>query len=194
MADPIRSEQTSVTSDAALLQRFKAGEDDAATALYTRYANRLVNLAERNIADDLSVRVDAEDIVQSVFRTFFRRAADGHYLVPEGDELWKLLLVIALNKVRMAAEHHRRIKRDVRHTKSIDGLDLEKSKNTTEVLRITIDDLLKDLPSSHKQVVHLRIDGCEIAEIATQVNVSRRSVERILQTFRIRLREALESK
>jgi len=32
-------------SDASLLVRFQAGEDDAATALYTRYAERLMELA-----------------------------------------------------------------------------------------------------------------------------------------------------
>ncbi len=52
------------------------------------------------MAPDLAGRVDADDIVQSVFRTFFRRVAKGDYEVPDGEELWKLFLVIALNKVR----------------------------------------------------------------------------------------------
>ena len=60
--------------------------------------------------------VDAEEIVQSVFRTFFRRAAHGHYSVPDGEEMWKLLLVIALNKVRAAGAYHRAAKRDMRQT------------------------------------------------------------------------------
>ncbi len=71
-------------SDASSLVRFQAGEDDAGTALYTRYAERLMELASRSTGDELAIRVDAEDIVQSVFRTFFRRVSDGHYLIPEG--------------------------------------------------------------------------------------------------------------
>lgn len=178
-------------SDTSLLVRFQAGEDDAATALYTRYAERLMALANRNTGDDLSTRVDAEDIVQSVFRTFFRRVSDGHYMIPEGEELWKLLLVIALNKVRMIAEHHRAAKRDVTHTRSIGQQEFANPADATEVLRMTIDDVLVTLPEPHQQVVHARIDGYEIAEIAQRVSLSRRSVERILQSFRKRLRRSL---
>jgi RNA polymerase sigma-70 factor (ECF subfamily) len=178
-------------SDTSLLVRFQAGEDDAATALYTRYAERLIELANRSAGDDLSTRVDAEDIVQSVFRTFFRRVSDGHYLIPEGEELWKLLLVIALNKVRMTAGHHRAAKRDVAHTRSMGDRNIETSADTTDVLRMTIDDVLATLPEQHRQVVHARIDGYEIAEIAERVTISRRSVERILQSFRKRLRTTL---
>jgi len=178
-------------SDTSLLVRFQAGEDDAATALYTRYAERLMVLAHRNAGDDLSARVDAEDIVQSVFRTFFRRVSDGHYLIPEGEELWKLLLVIALNKVRMIAEHHRAAKRDIGQTRSIGQQEFANRADATDVLRMTIDDILVTLPEPHQQVVHERIDGYEIAEIAQRVALSRRSVERILQSFRKRLRTSL---
>ena len=40
--------------------------------------------------------IGREEIVQSVFGSFFRRARSGDYDVPVGDELWKLFLVIAL--------------------------------------------------------------------------------------------------
>src|SRR5438552_7748541 len=86
-------------TDASLLRRFRSGEDDAATELYRRYAARLLDLAAAKASPDLKRRVDPEDIVQSVFRTFFRRAALGEYEVPDGDELWKLFLVIGLNKI-----------------------------------------------------------------------------------------------
>ena len=75
-------------TDASLLRRFRRGEQDAATELYLRYADRLRTLAARKASTDLKRRVDAEDIVQSVFRTFFRRAAGGQYDAPTGDELW----------------------------------------------------------------------------------------------------------
>ncbi len=179
-------------SDASLLVRFQSGEDDAATALYTRYAQRLMDLASKNTGDDLSTRVDAEDIVQSVFRTFFRRVSDGHYMIPEGEELWKLLLVIALNKVRLIAEYHRAGKRDISHTQSIGDRDPGDRTDASEVLRLTIGDVLATLPATHQEVIHYRIDGYEIAEIASRVSVSRRSVERILQSFRSRLRSKLE--
>src|ERR1700745_2922919 len=85
-------------SDHSLLRRLRGGDEDAATQLYFRYANRLLALAEKKRSAELASRVDAEDIVQSVFRIFFREAREGHYDVPDGEDLWKLLLVLALNK------------------------------------------------------------------------------------------------
>ena len=182
------------TSDASLLVRFQSGEDDAATALYTRYAERLITIADSNTGDDLSARVDAEDIVQSVFRTFFRRLSDGHYMIPEGEELWKLLLVIALNKVRMIAVRHRAAKRDVGSTQAIGDRQLYDLPDAAEVLRLTIDDIVNTLPEIHQRIIHLRIDGFEIGEITAQAPVSRRTVERVLQSFRVKLRSTLDFK
>src|SRR5574341_751939 len=76
-----RAENASVCeagpSDRSLLRRFRRGEEDAATLLYLRYADRLRALTVAQCSPDLAQRVDADDIVQSVFRTFFRRAAQG---------------------------------------------------------------------------------------------------------------------
>src|SRR5258708_6129020 len=108
--------QSREVSDRSLVRRFQGGQSDASTQLYLRYAERLHALAASQSSADLARRVEPEEIVQSVFRTFFRRAAQGHYTIPDGEELWKLLLVIALNKVRAAGAHHRAAKRDVRLT------------------------------------------------------------------------------
>ncbi len=179
-------------SDATLLVRFQAGDGDAATALYTRYARQLLSLANRNAAEALGARVDPEDIVQSIFRTFFRRAAQGHYQIPDGEELWKLLLIIALNKVRSVAEHHRALKRSVAQTQSIGSFDTSESHDSSEMLRATIEEILADLPEEHQSIVRDRIDGFEIAEIAERNLAARRSVERVLQGFRHRLRASLD--
>ena len=109
-------------SDGSLLRRIQGGEEDAATELYLRYSNRLINLARNNTAPELAVRFDPEDVVQSVFRSFFRRASTGGYDVAEGGELWRLLLVLALNKVRALAIHHRSQKRNVSKTVGGDGV------------------------------------------------------------------------
>src|SRR6516165_12171184 len=100
-------------SDRTLLRRFQSGEADAATLLYLRYAARITSLAWNQRGADLASRFDPDDIVQSIFRTFFRRAAEGHYDVPEGEDLWKLFLVIGLNKIRATGAYHRAAKRDV---------------------------------------------------------------------------------
>jgi RNA polymerase sigma-70 factor (ECF subfamily) len=180
-------------SDRSLLQRLQRGQADASTELYLRYAERLRTLAAAQSAPGLEQRVDPEDIVQSVFRTFFRRANLGHYSVPDGEEIWKLLLVIALNKVRATGAFHRAAKRDLRRTsggKSFDQVvESEPGRDETALgfLRLVIEELLENLPETSRKMVELRIEGHEVAEIAVAVQRSRRSVERVLQNFRQQL-------
>src|SRR5438270_13440183 len=110
-------------SDRSLLRRLRGGSEDAATQRYRRYAHRLRALARANTSAHLARRVDAEDIVQSVFRIFFTAASQGLYDVPAGEDLWKLLLVIALNKIRAEGVFHQAAKRDVRATAEIERLE-----------------------------------------------------------------------
>jgi RNA polymerase sigma-70 factor (ECF subfamily) len=180
-----------------LLSRFRSGEEDAATAIYLRYAKRLQLLARSQSGKDLAVRVDPEDVVQSVFRTFFRRAAEGHYAIPDGEELWKLFLVIALNKVRELGEFHRAAKRDVGHTMALDRMDeyiagqQPCDEQAYGVLRMTIDELLNELSDGQRRMVMMRIEGHGIDQIAQTTRRAKRSVERVLQRFRSRLSETL---
>jgi RNA polymerase sigma-70 factor, ECF subfamily len=180
-------------SDRTLLRRFQQGQTDASTELYIRYAQRLMAVAASQTSSDLAQRVDPEDIVQSVFRTFFRRATLGQYTVPEGEELWKLLLVIALNKIRATGAFHRAEKRDVKRTSGGESYELaiqsESGHDETalSLLRMVVEELLQDLPEAHRKIIELRIEGHEVNEIATAVQRSKRSVERELQEFRQRL-------
>ena len=180
-------------SDHSLLRRFRGGQPDAATELYVRYAERLRALASGQVAPDLAPRFDPDDIVQSVFRTFFRHAARGQYDVPEGEDLWNLFMIIALHKIRSAATFHRAAKRDVRATAT--GLTdapagqhlAAPDEMALATLRMVIDELLGALPASMRAIVELRVEGHEVEEIARRTQRSRRSVERALHEFRARL-------
>src|SRR5439155_9706645 len=180
-------------TDHSLLQRLRCGSQDAALHLYLRYAQRLRGLAQAQCSADLARRVDVEDIVQSVFGSFFRRASQGYYDVPAGDELWKLLLVIALNKIRTKSAFHRAAKRDVRRTIAssavLQGLEAVDTDDDADYafLQLTIDEALEHLPCQHKAMLELRIQGYEVAEIAHQMGRSKRTVERILQEARNKL-------
>ena len=102
MADPIQTppanaaEPPATPTDHSLLRRLRDGNDRAATEIYLRYAQRLRTLARARCSADLARRVDVDDIVQSVFSSFFRGVNGGYYDVPVGEELWKLLLVIGV--------------------------------------------------------------------------------------------------
>ncbi len=180
------------TSDKSLLRLYRHGDQDAATLLYMRYAERLRALARSRTSQDLAGRVDDDDIVQSVFGSFFRGVIHGAYDVPHGEELWNLFLVITLNKIRSKGGHHRAAKRDVRQTVGGEGIDRAADSLSTEgqavaLLKMAIAEALDRLPEQHSQAVRLRMEGYEVSEIAECTGRSKRSVERLLQESRVRL-------
>ena len=183
-------------SDGSLLARVRDGSQDAAAALYHRYAQRLLALAKAKCGTDLAARVDAEDIVQSVFGSFFRGVSRGMYDAPDGEELWHLFLVITLNKIRAKGVFHRAAKRDVRRTIGGAGIDrypdgLKSGEHAYVLLKLAVEESLDSLPDQHRLVVHLRMEGYEVAEIAKMMGRGKRSVERILQECRERLSKLL---
>jgi RNA polymerase sigma-70 factor, ECF subfamily len=182
------------TTDSSLIARIKDGSEEAAGVLYYRYASRLRSLAMAKTGADLAGRVDADDIVQSAFASFFRGAKDGQYNAPSGEEIWNLLLVMTLNKVRAKAAYHRADKRDVR--KTVDDLEgkfevPDSDQAAATMLKMVIEEVLDKLPPTSADVIKCRLEGYEVADIAARLGRAKRSVERILQDFRSRMAEIL---
>jgi RNA polymerase sigma-70 factor, ECF subfamily len=183
-------------SDRSLLARYRRGSQDAATQFYLRYARRLRGLAAAQMSPALAQRVELDDIVQSVFGSFFRRADTGYYDAPGGEELWQLLLVTALNKIRNQGNFHRAARRDVRRT--VAGADIEGALEDAQgddgavaFLDIVIREAFERLPQVHQQMLELRIQGYDVAEIAQHTGRSKRTVERVMQDARKNLRSLL---
>ncbi len=189
-----KEDMLSLLSDKSLLRRFRLGQEDAATELYRRYAPRVHGLARRQFSSRMARRVDADDIVQSVFCAFFQAVRKGYYDVPDGEDLWRLLLVIALNKVRANRTFHLAARRDVRLTAPATHLQSKKHKrdSTGQLLCLALDDALQQLDSTERRMVELLIQGHEVAEIAAKVGRSKRTVERNLQAVRKKLSGLLE--
>ena len=183
-------------SDRSLLWGVRAGDDEAATQLYRRYAGRLRALIQANCSSRLARSLDTEDLLQSVFRKFFQGIRESDYDVPRGQDLWGLFLVIALNRIRNAEKYHRAGKRDVRMTTTDDGSFLQYhpsgEKAAHAVFRLTLQEALESLPPQHRQMVELRLAGHEVGEIASRTGRSRRTVERNLQEVRKRLGKFLQ--
>src|SRR5262249_43679374 len=150
-------------------------------------------LIRSRCSDQLARRVEPDDVVQSVFRRFFRQVMRGVYDVPPGEELWGLLLVIALNRLRSEEAYHRAEKRDVRLCEPADPSTLAAYPAAdTALLEVSVVDVLERLPAGQRQLVELRIQGHEVAAIAQIAGRSKRTVERTLQNVRARLRGLLE--
>ena len=185
-------------TDGSLVRLLRGGEQQAATDLYMRYSDRLLNLARSNTSAKLAPRFDAEDVVQSVFRSFFRRVSEGAYDVPPGEELWRLLLVLSLNKVRALANYHRAQKRNIDNTltgEEYSDLVQEFSvpdPQPRQILEMVIDRILGDMPEAQREIVERRIHGESVVDIAASTQRSRRTVERVIKKFRDRIAELNE--
>jgi hypothetical protein len=88
-----------------LLERFRGGDDVAAAAIFARYFERLTLLARSRLSARLARRTDPEDIVQSVYRSFFVGVREGRYALGRGGDLWRLLASITKHKLLRQVRH-----------------------------------------------------------------------------------------
>jgi RNA polymerase sigma-70 factor (ECF subfamily) len=188
---PAPLSDTPSPSDGSLVRAFQRGDDSAATALFERYAGRVRALAESRCTSNYAARFDAEDIVQSVFKTLFHGFRETSYQVPAGGQLWGLILVLALNKIRNQMDHHRAAKRNVLRTQKAEEspLPAQDGDASADFLRVVLDDIMTGMPESNRVIVRLRMEGYEVKEIAARTGRSRRTVERVLNDFRSRITE-----
>ena len=183
-----------VASDKSLIRGVKSGDEAAATALYHRYAARVMGLVSQQMADHLKSSIEPEDIVQSVFKSVFRGVVHKNYHAPAGGSLWHLIAVLVVHKVRSKARCHGASKRDYRRTESLDGAsEAEISQSSPHEWEVAIRECLERLTVAEQEATQLRIQGFTVEEIAAQMGKSRRSVERLLQSAREELAKMLAS-
>ena len=181
------------STDHSLALRVKDGDQDAAHVLYKRYVQRVFGLVDSRLGAKLRATTDAEDIVQSVFRSMFRGVQAGNYEVEPGSTLWNLLAVISLTKLRRRAHHQTAQRRDVDRLVSLqtvaDGEAMDVS--TDEFLEICVRETMQKLRPSDRKILLLRIQGFTLTEISEKTSLSCRTIARRLRTSRKHLASLL---
>jgi DNA-directed RNA polymerase specialized sigma24 family protein len=184
------------------------GVDSAAQALWERYYDRLVTLAQKRLRARPSPVTEAEDAAASAFGSFCRGAAAGRYPRLGGrDDLWGLLVTITVRKVADQIERDSAQKRDWRRLRNetdlIGGAGAgpgggpegegelarivgreptpEFAAMVAEECKILLDRLQDPVL---RQVALLRMEGYQNDEIVQQLGSSLRSVERKLARIR----------
>jgi RNA polymerase sigma-70 factor (ECF subfamily) len=185
------------SSFAELLARLRSGEEEAATTLFERYARRLVALAQRRLSGRLQAKVDAEDVVQSAFKSFFVRASEGDFELNSWDGLWSLLVVITLRKCGKQIDHFRASRRDIGKESAAGCADdsaaswaavaREPTPEEAAMLTETLEQMLQTLSERERQVFELRLQGYTAPEISAQIRRSEHTVNWMLKRIRKRL-------
>ena len=187
------SAETETGSFASLMQRVKAGDEDAARELLDRYGEHVLRVVRRRLQGRTRRHYDSEDFSQSVWASFYAHLPHlGQFECPES--LSAFLARLATNKV---IEHFRSLARKQNHgaaeNRTLDGLTEDEQQRCSaapdpapsevimaEELR---ERALADQPEVARQIVDLRLAGATLAEIGQAVGLSEWKVRRILQSM-----------
>lgn len=196
---------TSQSSFAQLLDGLRTGNEDAARELHRLYTPRLVALARRQLAFPVRRRTDPESVVQSVYRSFFRRERDEPFALGDWNGLWGLLALITLRKCAFQTRFHRRECRDVGREVAVgpcgDGsgiarepADSEPTPYEAAVLGETMAALFESLTPRERRIVEGLLQGGTAEEVRRQVGCGARTVLRVRNRVRAKLsrRQELE--
>ena len=184
-------------SFADLMTRLRAGDEPAAAELFHRFADRLIALARARLDQRLRPKIDPEDVLQSVYRSFFRRHTQGQFELADWDSLWSLLTFLTVRKCgrwgrRFQAER-RDIGREVPTSGGLDLLDREPTPDEAAVLAETVEQLLRGLEDRDRAIVTLSLQGYGPAEISARLGRPQRTVFRVLERVNKRLHRLQET-
>lgn len=178
--------------------RLLAGEETAANEMWQRYSARLVALASQRLHPRLRSRMDADDIVQSVMRSFFFRLHEGHWELRNWSSLWGLLSLMVLRKCSHHLAAQTGPQRDIQLELQIadDGAAVgdarvlfsrEPDPQQVALLVESVDSLLCLLDDVDRTIVELILAGYSTTDVATRLGCSVRTVQRRIFLVRTKL-------
>ncbi len=180
--------------DRELIEQWLSGDDHAATELHDHYFRQVLRLVERNTAQRFSSKFDAEDVAQSIFRSMFRGLKDGRFNPENADEVWGLLRNIALWKVRNRVKFYDAGKRSVDKEDAasaiLTNLSAPGKDDASELLEM-LNQIVSDLREPEQRTLELVIQEKSIQEIAKELDVTTKSVQRYRKKIQERLSEVL---
>ena len=182
----------------------EAAGGDPTRELFERYSRRLIGLARQHLDARLQHKVDPEDVVQSVYKSFFLRYGDGALAAEGWEGLWGLLTLITLRKCADRARYHRADRRNLAREELAprDGeatapwqaaVGREPTPDQAAALAETVELLLGRLDRDERAMIELSLQGFSTQEISAQTGRAERSVRRVRERVRQHLqRQRLE--
>jgi RNA polymerase sigma-70 factor (ECF subfamily) len=186
-------------SFAELMARLRAGDQAAATRVFRQFTRRLLGLARNRLDPVVRQKVDPEDVLQSAYRSFFRRHAEGEFDLDGWDGLWGLLTCITLRKCGHQIDRFRTACRDVRREAA--GVSLEECADEWQalareptppeavLLTEAVEELLRGQVGRDRAIVSLALQGYSASEISEQLGRPQRTVYRVLAQVKDHLLE-----
>jgi RNA polymerase sigma-70 factor, ECF subfamily len=164
-------------------------------AAFDRFRQRLVGLARAHLGGRLKGKVDAEDVVQSAYKSMLIRCGKAVVEEEGWDALWGLLTLITIRKCADRARYYaadcRNLHREAEPTSSpglwIEPPGREPTPEEAMVLAETVEELLGRLQGKERTIVELSLQGYSTQEISQQTGRAERSVRRVREQVRTEL-------
>ncbi len=184
----------------------KHGDSAAANRIWQHYFDRLVRSVRHRLYGQNRAVSDEEDIVLSVFDSFYAAAEKGRFPdLADRDDLWRLLLTMSTRKVIDKRRHDQRQRRGGNIAiHSLDGGDddsiiveaigSEPSPDMVLMMQESVEQLFSHLGVGQLQeLAGVKLEGYSNAEIAERFGCSERTIERRLHLIREKLHQELSS-
>ncbi len=177
----------------SFIARIRRGDESAARELLARYEAQVRLVVRRQLPRLLRSRFDSLDFLQSVWGSFFRQMQAGSDF-EQPQALVAFLAQVARNKVideyRRASSQKGDMNREeplwTREAGPLDLISTEDSPESIAEARETLAKLQGMLPEDRRNVIELRIEGLSTREIGARLDLSERTVRRILEDLRNR--------
>ena len=187
----------------------KAGDSMAANRIWQHYFSRLVRAVRARLDGQNRAISDEEDIVLSVFESFYDAAENGRFPdLSDRHDLWQLLMRMAARKVVDKRRHDRRQRRggnvqvhslDVdteNHAendgKVIEAIGSEPSPEMVLMMQETVEQLFSHLGVGQlRDLAGAKLEGYTDAELAQRFGCSERTIERRLNLIREKCQQEL---
>lgn len=200
---PLGDRMPDLPADTDLAQLSGIPRELFASDVFQNYAERLIRIAEERMRPELQVKVAPEDVVQSAFKSFFRRLHDFRLDSNSPDAVWGLLVVITIRKCAKWSDvfhaEKRALDREVAGLSSASGFDnhweliaRDPGPEEAAVLTELIAMLMSEFESRQQQIILLRMEGFGLEEIARKLHSSRRTVARVIAEAKQRMLALLD--
>lgn len=173
------SPMSDVPSFTDFIQRIRAGDDQAAEELVRRYEPIICREVRLRIEDErLNRAFDSMDVCQSVLASFFVRAATGEYDLDEPQNLVRLLVTMARNKLASKVRQEHRQRRDNRRVAGTDPDAMDEltdgQPSPSEILsrRELLERMRSALTDEEREIANLRSQGLAWEQIAERLGGS----------------------
>jgi len=169
-----------------LIRKVRAGDTDASREFVNTYEPAIRRAARIRILDPrLTSLLDSSDIMQSVFASFFVRAASGQYELEEPQQVLALLVSMSRKKLvdyaRKQAASRRDYRRNRRMGKSMQAARAEVDPAQQVASAELVAEFRKRLSPEEKTLADLRANGEAWDAIATAQGESAEAIRKKLE-------------